>query len=159
MPAVEPKRLAKVVIDALAQTGKRGLLATGSGALKLDRLPAHVHAITAAPHDKLLPFVSATVHHGGAGTTAASLRAGKPMVICPFFGDQPFWARRVAALGVGPKAVDPKTITAEELAAAITATNDEGMRERAARLGAVLRSEDGVGSAVEFIEQLVLKAG
>lgn len=152
MPGLEPEKFAALVVDALAQAGKRGILATGGGALRLERLPPHVHAITAAPHDKLLPLVCAGVQHGGAGTTAASLRAGRPTAICPFFGDQPFWARRVAALGVGPKALDRKTLTAETLAGAITAMADPAMLDRAARLGALLRTEDGVGTAVAFIE-------
>jgi UDP:flavonoid glycosyltransferase YjiC (YdhE family) len=152
MPGLEPEKLAALVVDARAQARQRGKLATGGGAQKRERQPPHLHAITAAPHDKLLPHVCASGQHGGAGTTAASLRAGKPTAICPFFGDQPFWARRVTALGVGPKALDRKTLTAETLAAAITAMADPAMQDRAARLGALLRTEDGVGAAVDFVE-------
>jgi UDP:flavonoid glycosyltransferase YjiC (YdhE family) len=76
--------------------------------------------------------MTAVVHHGGAGTTAAGLRAGVPSVIVPFFGDQPFWGARAQALGVGPAPLLQKTLTVEALTQAIrTAVTDAGMRERA----------------------------
>lgn len=152
MPGLNPARLATIVIQALAQTGKRGLLATGGGALEASNAPRDVHVISGAPHAWLLPRVGATVHHGGAGTTAASLRAGRPTAICPFFGDQPFWGRRIAQLGVGPPPLERKTLTAHSLAKAIVAMDDPQMRRRAAALGAEIGREDGVAAAVRFIE-------
>ena len=153
MPGIDPARLAALVVQALAKTGKRGLLATGGGALELANAPCDVHVIAGAPHDRLLPRVSATLHHGGAGTTAASLRAGKPTAICPFFGDQPFWGRRVAQLGVGPPPLDRRTLSVESLVAAIIRMDDPQMRQRAGALGAAIRDEDGVATAVHFIER------
>jgi UDP:flavonoid glycosyltransferase YjiC (YdhE family) len=155
MPGLEPRALAAQVIEALRLTGKRGLLAIGGGALEIDRIPPHIHVVAGAPHDRLFPHVSATVHHGGAGTTGASLRAGIPTVICPFFGDQPFWGRRVYELGVGPRVLDRKTLTAGRLAAAIAATDDPGMRAKAADLGARIRREEGVAAAVAQIERVL----
>jgi UDP:flavonoid glycosyltransferase YjiC (YdhE family) len=109
--------------------------------------------IDSIPHSWLFPRVAAVVHHGGAGTTAAGLRAGVPAVIVPFFGDQPFWGQRIAELGVGPKPVPRKKLTVERLAEAIqTAVIDDGMRQRAADLGSKIRAEDGVGRAVEIIQ-------
>lgn len=154
MPGLDPQRLAGIVLEALAKTGKRGVLATGGGALEARHPPGNVLVIDEAPHDRLFPRVAACVHHGGAGTTGASLRAGKPTTICPFFGDQPFWGRRVRDLGVGPPALDPRTLSAESLAAAITAMDGAAMRERAAALGARIRREDGVAAAIDFIERL-----
>jgi sterol 3beta-glucosyltransferase len=114
----------------------------------------HVHLVEGAPHDALFPMMSACVHHGGAGTTAASLRAGKPTVICPFFGDQPFWGRRVEELGVGPSPIDRKRLTVETLAAAIrVATTDDQMQRRAVDLGRHIRAEAGVSSAIAFLER------
>lgn len=157
MPGLDPQRLTALVIEALAKVGKRGLLATGGGALGSESTSSHVHTFAGAPHDKLLPRVGATVHHGGAGTTAASLRAGKPAAICPFFGDQPFWARRIVELGAGPPTLDRKTLSAESLAAAIAAMDDPQMRNRAAALGAAIRQEDGVAAAAGFIERRVIE--
>ncbi len=152
MPGLDPQGLTSTVVEALGRTGKRGLLATGGGALGAVSTPANVHVIAGAPHDRLFPRVAATIHHGGAGTTAAALRAGRPTVVCPFFGDQPFWGRRVAELGVGPDPLDPKALTVESLAAAIMAMDDLSMRSRAAALGTAIRKEDGVAAAVDFIE-------
>src|SRR5690606_32543398 len=131
----------------------RGVLATGWGGLASTQVPDNVFVLDAAPHDWLFPRMAAVVHHGGAGTTGAGLRAGVPSVICPFFGDQPFWGRRVASLGVGPEPIGQKRLTAERLAAALrTVTGDAGMRERAAALGSKIRAEDGIGRAIAAIE-------
>ena len=83
----------------------------------------------------------------------AALRAGKPTVACPFFGDQPFWGRRIARLGVGPAPLDRKTLSAATLAQAIMDMDDARMRKRAVDLGAAIRAEDGVGAAVAFVER------
>jgi len=154
MAAEDAARKAKIVVEALERAGVRGVLATGMGGMALEHAPAHVCVIEGAPHDWLFPQMAAVVHHGGAGTMAAGLRAGKPTVICPFFGDQPFWGRRMAALGVGTLPIPQKQLTVERLSAAIVAvTGDAAMRERAAALGAQIRAEDGVVRAVEFVEQ------
>jgi sterol 3beta-glucosyltransferase len=159
MPGLDPQAMATIVVEALARAGKRGLFATGGGALAGNGLPRTVHVIDAAPHDQLLPRVAAALHHGGAGTTGACLRAGRPAVICPFFGDQPFWGRRVAALGAGPPPLDRRRLTADGLAAAITATDSPQMRGRAAAIGAAIQAEDGVAAAVRFIEDRVAAPG
>ncbi|MFN8452359.1 MAG: glycosyltransferase [Anaerolineae bacterium] len=150
---------ARIVLDALAQAGQRGIIASGWGGLKADSLPENVLTIEQAPHDWLFPRVKAVVHHGGAGTTAAGLRAGKPTVICPFFGDQPFWGQRVYELGVGTQPIPQKSLTAAGLAAAIrTAVEDTDMSRRAAALGEKIAAEDGVARAVEIIEQVAQPA-
>lgn len=153
MPAEDAAAKTGVVLGALAETGLRGVLATGWGGLSASAVPDNVFVLDAAPHDWLFPRMAAVVHHGGAGTTGAGLRAGVPTVICPFFGDQPFWGRRVAALGAGPTPIAQKKLTTERLAAALrSATGDPAMRTRAATLGATIRTEDGIGRAIEAIE-------
>ncbi len=149
-----PAKFTAIITKALSVTGQRGIIASGWGGLGTSALPENVFMIEEAPHDWLLPRVAAVVHHGGAGTTAAGLRAGKPTIICPFFGDQPFWGSRVAALGVGPKPIPQKKLTAENLALGIRlAVTDGDMQRRAAELGGKIRMEDGVGCAVQFIEK------
>ena len=92
------------------------------------------------------------VHHGGAGTTAAGLRAGRPTIIVPFFGDQPFWGRQVYELGVGSKPIPQKKLTTERLTKALVqVTSDERIKAAARRLGEKIGAEDGVGEAVRFI--------
>ena len=93
------------------------------------------------------------MHHGGEGTTGASLRAGLPTIICPFFGDQPFWGRRLAALGVGPPPLERRRLDVPTLAAAFKATDDPAMRERAQTLGQRIAQEDGVKAATDFISR------
>jgi UDP:flavonoid glycosyltransferase YjiC (YdhE family) len=152
LPSANPVHTTAMVVEALALAGQRGILASGWGGLAAAPLSEHVYMLDAAPHDRLFPHVCAVVHHGGAGTTAAGLRAGKPTVIFPFFGDQPFWGRRVADLGVGPEPIAFKHLTVSMLVEAVTsAVDDDVMRRRAEQLGAALRAEDGVGTAVAFI--------
>jgi len=96
--------------------------------------------------------VAAVVHHGGAGTTAAGLAAGRPSIVVPFFADQHFWAWRVAVLGAGPPPIPRRQLSAERLADAITlATSSPAIRERALQLGQQIRAEDGVGMAVRLL--------
>jgi sterol 3beta-glucosyltransferase len=108
------------------------------------------------PHDWLFPRVSAVVHHGGAGTTAAGLRAGRPTVVCPFVGDQPFWGGIVEQLGVGPKPIRQLQLTADRLAEGICiAIQNTSMQHRAEELGSKIRSEDGVARAVEMVNAIL----
>ena len=147
-------QITKIALEALRLTGERGLLLTGWGGLSQADLPDNVFKIEAAPHDWLFPQMAAVVHHGGAGTTAAGLRAGVPSIVVPFFGDQPFWGWRVQQLGVGPKPIPRKQLTARRLAAAITTSvRDVGMRHRAAHLGAQIRSEDGPATAATLFDR------
>jgi UDP:flavonoid glycosyltransferase YjiC (YdhE family) len=97
--------------------------------------------------------MAAVVHHGGAGTTAAGLRAGVPSVIIPSFGDQFFWGWRANKLGVGPKPIPRNKLTITDLSVAIQqAINDVSIREKAADLGRKIRAENGTETAVELIE-------
>jgi sterol 3beta-glucosyltransferase len=116
-------------------------------------LPDSILRVGAVPHDWLFPRMAAVIHHGGAGTTAAGLRAGVPSVVVPSFGDQFFWGWRVGELGVGPKPIPRVKLTAAKLAGAIRqAVSDEGMRGKAAQVGRQIDAEDGVGNAVALIE-------
>jgi sterol 3beta-glucosyltransferase len=154
MAGRDPAKTARVALDAFARSGQRGLVVTGWGGLSVPDPPQSAHVTEFVPYDWLLPRVAAVVHHGGAGTTAAGLRAGKPTVICPFVADQPFWGRRVAELGVGPSPIPQRNLTADNLAQAIQETmTDTRMRRRAAELGAKIQAEDGLGNAMAFIEE------
>lgn len=152
MAGRNPEKLTEVVLEALAKSRQRGVLATGWGGLAASALPDTVFQVESVPHDWLFPLCRAVVHHGGAGTTAAGLRAGKPAVICPFFGDQPFWGRRLFELGVAPAPLPQHKLTADNLAAAIRlAVSSEDMRRRAVEIGEKIGAENGVARAVELI--------
>jgi UDP:flavonoid glycosyltransferase YjiC (YdhE family) len=153
MSGQDPAATTSVVLEAVRRAGVRAVLASGWGGLSAADVPPHVHLVDTAPHDALFPRCAAVVHHGGAGTTAAGLRAGRPSVICPFFGDQFFWGRRVHALTAGPEPLPHARLTADRLAARIhEAATSPRLRRHAARLGARLRQERGVARAVERIE-------
>ncbi|MCC7448212.1 MAG: glycosyltransferase family 1 protein [Anaerolineae bacterium] len=147
-------RMTEISLAALKQSNQRGLLLTGWGGITQSDLPDSVFKIDSAPHSWLFPRMAAVVHHGGAGTTAAGLRAGKPTVIIPFFGDQPFWAHRVARIGAGPKPISRKNLSAEQLAQAIqTAVADPAIQAKAAALGECIRAENGVQNAATVIDR------
>jgi UDP:flavonoid glycosyltransferase YjiC (YdhE family) len=148
-----PEQTANLVINALNQTGQRGILLSGWGGLRKTDLPETIFMIDSAPHHWLFPRMAAVVHHGGAGTTGEGLRAGVPSVIVPFFGDQPFWGQRVAAMGVGPNPIPRQKLTVDRLAGAIQeAVMDSKMRKLAANLGSTIRAENGVLQAVRLIQ-------
>src|SRR5699024_5183199 len=108
-----------------------------------------------APHEHLFPRVDAVVHHGGAGTTAAGLRAGRPTLVCPVLGDQAFWGQRVASLGAGPDAVPLRKLTVPTLAARLRDLgSDPRFTRDAADIGQRLRQEDGTGTAVRVLESI-----
>lgn len=156
MAGDDPARTTRTVLDAVAAAGVRAVLATGWGGLDPSGLPGGVLAVEQVPHDLLLPHVAAVVHHGGAGTTAAAAAAGVPQVVCPFVADQPFWARRVQALGVGPAPLPQRRLDAAGLAAALRrAVGDARMRATARELGTRISAEDGVGAGVAALEGLV----
>lgn len=152
----EPETLTEIVLTALAETGQRGILLGGWAGLGRATLPSTVLCLDEAPHHWLFPRCAAVVHHGGAGTTAAGLRAGVPNVVVPFYFDQPFWGRRVHALGAGPAPLPRRRLTASRLAQAIdTALRDMRMREQAQRLGRAIQAEDGVARALEVLARLL----
>jgi sterol 3beta-glucosyltransferase len=154
MSTRNPEEMTALVLQALERTKQRGLLLTGWGGLSQSALPDHVFKIEYAPHDWLFPRMAAVVHHGGAGTTGAGLRAGVPNIVIPFLVDQPFWGKRVAALGAGPQPILRKKLTVDRLAAAMTtAVTDTAMRRRAAVIGERIRAENGVANAVAWIHQ------
>jgi UDP:flavonoid glycosyltransferase YjiC (YdhE family) len=150
----DPEETIRIILDALRRSGHRGVFATGRGGLSQPDLPDEVFVTEAVPHDWLFPRMAAVVHHGGAGTTGAGLRAGVPSIIVPSTNDQPFWGRRVKALGAGPAPIPRRRLTADRLARTIcVAVTDESIRRRAAELGKRIRAEDGVRNAVRIVDQ------
>jgi UDP:flavonoid glycosyltransferase YjiC (YdhE family) len=148
-------RMTEVVKKSLAHAGLRGILVGGWGSSgKAGRKDHTLYYLDSVPYDWLFPRVSAVVHHGGAGTVAASLRAGVPSVAVPFFADQPFWARRIHLLGVGPRPIPRNRLTLKRLTSTLrVAVGDERLRQRAADLGRAIREEDGVAQAVRIIHR------
>ena len=156
MAARDARHTTNLILEAIRKAKARVVLATGRGGLsdlELQRIPENIHILENAPHDWLFPQCSAVVHHGGAGTTAAGLRVGKPTVICPFFGDQPFWGKQIHNLGVGPKPIPQKQLSANSLTQAIqeTMSNPE-MRKNARFICEKIRAEDGIAQAIGIVK-------
>jgi UDP:flavonoid glycosyltransferase YjiC (YdhE family) len=153
MSLADPEATTATVLAAIAEAGCRAVIATGWGGLAPKAPPSNVFILDEAPHDWLFPRMAAVVHHGGAGTTAAALRAGVPSVVVPFMADQFFWANILAEKGVAPQAVPRARLSTSALARGIAMTLDDGpMRRRAIELGALIAQEDGVGRAADRVE-------
>ena len=154
MASKNPQKLAHIVIEAMKQANVRGIIATGWGGLDAASLPDTILKIDQAPHDWLFPRMAAVVHHGGAGTTSAGLRAGCPTFIAPFIADQPYWGAQVHRLGVGPEPIHNKKLTVDKLAVALREmTGNASMKTKAAQLGEKIRQEDGIANAIAVIEK------
>ena len=161
MTGVESAQTGRIVSEtarALRRTGLRGVLLSGDARVD-GYLPDNVIRVPGeVPYDWLFPRVAAAVHHGGAGTVAAALRAGTPSVVIPVLPDQAFWARRVATLGAAPPPIPRKKVTAGKLSASISeAANDPAVRRRCENLGAKIAAEDGLSRAIEAFESQVGK--
>ena len=150
------RRTADVVAEAVGRAGVRAVVATGWGGIAPEVESRDVLVIDQAPHDWLFPQMAAVVHHGGGGTTGAALAAGRPQVVCPFVADQPHWAARMHAIGVAPSPLRQQDLTADRLTTRLIHTvGDPGVRERAEVLGERIRSENGVRTAVDALEQVL----
>ena len=152
MVAQHPDRLVKAVVKGLKKAGLRGVIGRGWAELPA-RASDHVHFIDSAPHDVLFKRCRALVHHGGAGTVAAGLQAGKPSLIVPFIADQPWWAERLREQGLGPAALKPGKISTKLFARAIRELVDnKEWSERCEAVSEHMRNEHGTARAADLIE-------
>ncbi|OBT99139.1 hypothetical protein VE01_02267 [Pseudogymnoascus verrucosus] len=155
----EPDVMTKIIFEATKKAGVRALVSKGWGGLGTDELdiPNNICMIGDVPHDWLFKHVSAVVHHGGAGTTAAGILAGCPTVVIPFFGDQPFWGAMIERAGAGPAPVPYKKLTADALAAGILKAIEPGTVENAKKLSeALLKDQGAITGAKSFHNMLDL---
>lgn len=145
--------LAEAVLGAVRRAGVRAVVQAGWA--ELDVTTDDVLTIGPAPHSWLMPRAAAVVHHGGAGTTAAGLRAGVPAVTTPIYADQPLWGRRLTELGVGPPPVPFRRLTAERLGDALRqAVSRPDHAARAGDLARLLATEDGAAPVVAAVDRL-----
>ncbi|XP_031744209.1 sterol 3-beta-glucosyltransferase UGT80A2 isoform X3 [Cucumis sativus] len=120
LPVQDPEKMTQIIIQALETTKQRGIINEGWGGLGKSAEPKDfLYLLDNCPHDWLFPKCKAVVHHGGAGTTAAGLKAACPTTIVPFFGDQPFWGERVHDRGVGPPPIPVDEFSLQRLVNAI----------------------------------------
>ncbi|MFF1548945.1 glycosyltransferase [Streptomyces sp. NPDC058291] len=146
----DPRRLSAEIVRALRRAGLRGVIQRGWAGLEADG--DDMLTVDDVPHALLFPETAAVVHHCGAGTTAAGVRAGAPAVPVPIQFDETFWADRLVSLGVAPTSLPLRRLTADTLAAALAqAVRAPEHRARARELAARVRTEDGTGRVVEAV--------
>ena len=153
----DPNAMTNMIFSAIKKVGCRALVSKGWGGLGADELgiPEGVFMLGNVPHDWLFKKVSAVVHHGGAGTTAAGIAAGRPTVVIPFFGDQPFWGAMTAKAGAGPMPIAYKELNADKLAELIQEALKPQTQQRAAELSARIKEETGAQTGADsFHKQL-----
>ncbi|RPB25926.1 UDP-Glycosyltransferase/glycogen phosphorylase [Terfezia boudieri ATCC MYA-4762] len=142
--APNPQFLTDAVLGAVKAAGVRALVSKGWGTIDPPEgfSDPDIFFLGNTPHDWLFPKVKLAVHHGGAGTTAAAIKAGIPSGIVPFFGDQQFWGEMVSKRGAGGM-LHSTSLTKEALAALITSLLEEGVRTKAKELGEIVNKERG----------------
>lgn len=159
MVGLDAARLTDIVRTAAARCGRRVVLQAGWAGLGQGVIDRDVLVVDFVPHEWLFARAACVVHHGGAGTTAAALRAGAPQLITHHLGDQLFWSRHARRLGVSAAGTAHRKLSADWLAGALRRTlSDAALARRAARLGAALRAEDGVGQAALALERAAARA-
>jgi sterol 3beta-glucosyltransferase len=150
------EKIDNMVRESLRRTNNRGIVLSGWSQVKSSSSDQILY-LDAVPHDWLLPRCKMIIHHGGAGTTSAGLRAGIPNIVIPFTADQPFWARRVHVIGAGPHPIPVKDLSIERLMRALHEASEDSCRERAQNIGQQIRNENGAGKAVAWIENYINK--
>lgn len=151
----EAQRLSTLVAQAVRGAGARAVIQSGWAGL--DVSGDDVIAVGEVPHDWLFAQAAAVVHHCGAGTTAAGLRAGVPAIAAPGpYGDQPFWARRLYDLGVSPRPIPQRRLSADNLGEAIRdVLSDNSFGDQAAKTAASIAAEDGAGGVLAAVEKVL----
>lgn len=151
----DPNAMTELIFEAARKTGQRILLSKGWGGIGADdvHIPDSIFMLGNVPHDWLFKHVSCVVYHGGAGTTAAGITAGRPTLVVPFFGDQPFWGAMVARAGAGPDPVPYKQLTADNLADGINSCMKPECLERAKELASKIAAEKGSEMGAQSFHQ------
>jgi len=142
-------------IRAMQRLRRRAVFLAGADTVErlAHTLPASMCMVDAAPHSLLFPRASMIVHQAGVGTLGSALRAGVPTIAVPFANDQPDNAWRIAQLGVS-RTIHPRDYRASNVMDVVDATlRDDAVRQRAARIGEVVRAEDGPRAACDLIER------
>jgi len=145
-----------IIKEALDISKQRAVVGLGwSKYSNSDKIPENIFLIESIPHTWLFPKMKILIHHGGAGTTATGLRAGKPTIVIPHNADQPAWGKRVFELGVGSKPIKKTSLTADKLASGILYAQQQNIVENAYKLGRELSKENGVKNAVKIINDYI----
>ncbi|MFD8596041.1 glycosyltransferase [Kitasatospora sp. NPDC059646] len=152
MAAYAPEDVARAAVGASRAHRRRVVVGSGWAGLGAVDDGADCFVVGEVNQQALFRRTAAVVHHGGAGTTTAAARAGAPQVIVPLIADQPYWAARVAELGIGTAHAGPAP-TVESLTAALGAALSPQVRTRAAAVAGTVRA-DGAAVAADLLLDL-----
>ena len=155
LAAAPRARLTAAIADFLRRSGRRAVIGTAWGALDADAVEPseRLLVVRTAPYDWLFPRTALVIHHGGAGTTMAAARAGRPQLILPFVLDQFFWSWQLARLGVSPVRLSRRSLTGPALTDAVRRCAHPAIRDKAARLAQRLSGEDGIANAIDTLAE------
>lgn len=154
MNAGNMNKLLTIILKAICATGIRAIIFPGDTCSHQSSGDQIYFVSEFVPHDWIFPRVSAVIHHGGAGTTATGLRHGKPTLIIPFAGDQPFWGNLVARTGCGPQPLFRKNLSVHKLAQRMKDLISNPLyREKAAEMSIKIKEESGIQTAADIIEK------
>ncbi len=143
----------EILIDAVKKAKQRAIIQAGWGQLGTKDTPPDIFCTEYVPHQWLFPKGCCVVHHGGAGTTASVCRAKVPSVVVAHHADQPYWGKRLSDLGVAPRHLHRRSLTAKRLVKRIQQVLETpAMTARAQVLGEQMETEDGLTAAVDLIE-------
>lgn len=158
MPVLDPAPLFADILAVTAKLGVRAVIdAAWAGQLSA-AIPDRVRFVGPSDHDRLFPLCAAVVHHGGAGSTTASTRAGAPTMVCSVLCDQPFWGEHLKRLGVGTH-VPFRKLNRERLEAGLRTLLSPEVRTRARALGEAIRAEgDGLPAAAQLLDDWLVTA-
>ena len=146
-----PKDIGRVAIEAIRAQGRRVLVARGWADLALIDDGDDCLAVGEVNQQALFGRVAAVVHHGGAGTTTTATRAGAPQVVMPQWADQPYWASRVADLGIGV-AYDVQVPATESLSTALSTALTPQTRARATAVAGTIRTDGATVAATLLLD-------
>jgi len=150
--------LKNLILETIKQSGQRAVILNQGLDLNINELPENIFATDPIPFSYLFPKMAAVIHHGGAGTTAAGLKAGAPSIITPVINDQRFWAWRVEQCGVGPKPIPWSKLSVKNLSKTIQiATSDLTIKNKATEMGNRILEEEGVLTAVDVFNEFTDK--
>jgi sterol 3beta-glucosyltransferase len=157
MPVTDPETLLAHILAVTAKLGRRAIVSENCAShAARAALPDRIRVVGAVDHDRLFPQCAALVHHGGAGSTLASARSGRPTMICSVFGDQPWWGERLKRLGAGTH-VPFRKLNQSRLEAGLDSLFDPAVIKRAEQLGAAIQAEgDGLPEAARLLEDWLL---
>jgi sterol 3beta-glucosyltransferase len=155
MSGTNTESLTRMLVDGLRRAGRRAILQAGWSKLGAADLGHDILCVDYVPHGWLFERASCVVHHGGAGTTAAVLRAGKPQVIVWHLADQPLWGKLLQRRGLAPAPVNVRGLTGAWLNRALDQAHADAVVTRARAVREAIRAEDGVGNAVAVLSRAI----